>query len=673
MNDGIGALDLLKNQLASSEEEARRGAVTRLAGYPFDEAKALLYLAMGDESWRVRKEALDVLLGYELNERVQEELIGMLRESDNAGLRNSACEALERLGDKCLTVVSSHAEDLDPDVRKFIVDVLGNIGNPASVPILVSLLDDSDSNVSIAAAENLGKIGDERAVGDLLKALDKNDIQRCYTVLEALGKIGRPVPLDLVIPLSEEPLLKKPVIDCIGAVGDVKAVPLLIDGFRGNARHLRTAAANALMKIRGALPEDRAEELVESHLRQMAGTPFIDELISSLRGGERNLSESIVEILGIIGDNRAALTLLEGCRIDRLRTSCIEAFRQIGLPAVTTLIDHYASVDEEHRCYIIYICGELRVAESTGLIRGSMHEPSHVLRRIAASAAGSIGDASLVPDLAILSEDPELDVRTAAVEALARMARNPDSLPLVKEIAARFASDADAERRRNSAILCSALGDTDKLALLIKDENANVRKAAVYSMAELKSAASVNHLIMALVDEEPEVRMSAAGALGALGGDQAVRALIVAIHDDNQWVKCAALRSLGMLRVADAESAISELAENEEGLVLISAVKALSEINVEKARHMAVALLGHADKEVVKASLEILLHDDGSWIEDACERLVSHESWDIRNLFIRVLADHRGRMALPILRDALRNETDDLVRKQISDIMDDLS
>lgn len=673
MNDGTVALDILKERLGSGDEETRRAAVAPLAGYRFDDVKELLYSAMGDDSWRIRKEALDVLVGFDLDEQVMEELVGLLRASDNAGLRNSACEALERLGESCLPVVSSHISDEDPDVRKFVIDILGNIGNPVSAPLLVAALDDPDSNVSIAAAENLGRIGDESVVADLLKALDRNDVQRCYTVLEALGKIGRQVPLDLLIPLYEETLLKKPVIDCIGAVGDVKAIPLLVEGFRENARHLRTSAANALIKIRQALPENDATKRVDGFLREMSGTPFIDELIASLGMTDRNLSEPIVKILGIIGDSRAALVLLEGCRNDRLRGYCLDALRRIGLPAVRALIDCYASADDEHRCYIIHVCGELRVAEGTGLVRNAMHDPNHFIRRIAAVAAGRIGEVSVVPDLGLLVDDSELDVRTSAVEALAGMAGMPESISLVTKIAARLASDPVAEKRRDSAKLYAALGDTDKLALLIKDENAAVRKAAVYSMAELKSPSSVNHLVMALVDEEPEVRMSAAGALGALGGDQAIKALLVAIYDGNQWVKCAALRSLGMLRVSEAEASILEMVEQEEGLVLISALKAIFEINSEKALPLATTLLNHYDKEVVKAALEILSHSGGIWLEENCQRLVSHESWDIRSLFVRVLVDHCGKRAIPILREALKNEPDDLVRKQIADLIGDLS
>ena len=78
-------------------------------------------------------------------------------------LRNSAVEALERLGRLAVPVLSLHMDDDDHDVRKFVVDILGNVGDAAAVPLLIKALDDPDPNVSAAAAENLGQ--DRRSPG----------------------------------------------------------------------------------------------------------------------------------------------------------------------------------------------------------------------------------------------------------------------------------------------------------------------------------------------------------------------------------------------------------------------------------------------------------------------------------------------------------------------------
>ncbi|MSM41306.1 MAG: HEAT repeat domain-containing protein [Geobacter sp.] len=661
-------MQTLRERLRSSDEEIRRMTVTTLSGYTFAEVKEFVYEALGDESWRIRKEALNVLFSWSFTEQIIEDLVGLLRASDNAGQRNSASEALEKLGVQTLPVLCRHLSDNDPDVRKFIIDILGNIGSPDAVPLLIPALRDPDSNVATAAAENLGKIGDERAVEELVKVLDSSDIPLCYTVLEALGCIGRPVPLATITPLADEVLLKKPVIDCIGIVGDVEAIPLLMEGLREKARHVRAAAANAIIRIREDLPAGVAADRVDPYLREMGGTPFAAEFILSLSDTERFLTEPMVKILGLMGDPRAVPVLLEGCRNDHLRRSCLQAFRELGTPGVEALLASYQTANEEHRCYMAYVCGELGIRESVGTLRGAMRDPSHVLRRVAAVAAGKIFEPCLIDDLAALLNDEEIDVRHGAVDSLAALA--PVDRESVAAIAGRLAAAEQPEKRRSSATVFAALQDGDRLARLIKDEDANVRKAAVFALAELKSPVSVNHLVLALVDEEPDVRMAAAGALGALGGESAEQALLVALKDQNSWVKCAALRSLGALRVAAAESAIVGLIEETDGLVLISALRTLLDINGERAHQLARNALAHPDKEVVKAAVEILSHTNDSWLDEFRDRLLFHEHWDIRSLFIKALAEHRGVQALPALQEALKCEPDDLVRRQIMDIVD---
>ncbi len=662
---------MLRERLSSSDEEVRRMAVAALSDLPLSDVRDLLFEAMGDESWRVRKESLDILFTGEVTDEVIEELVELLRSSDNAGLRNSACEALEKLGNKALPILCRYTEDEDSDVRKFVIDILGNAGSPDPVPLLIKALSDSDPNVSSAAAENLGKIGDERAVPELVRVMDRSNIPLCYTVLESLGRIGCPVPMDPIMSLANETLLKKPVIDFLGAVGDADSLPILIDGLREKARHVRAAAINSIVRVLDRLSDDSALARVNATLKSLAGTQLVTELIAYHTDVHTQLAEPMVRILGLIGDPRAAMLLLEGCRDGRHRRACLDAFRELGPEGIATFLEAYSSMDEEHRCNISYICGELGVRESIGILREGMRGTSHLLRRVSAVAAGNIPDPSIISDLESLLDDEELDVRTAAAGSLARLSKHDPST--VAAIAGMLSASESPEKRRSSATLFASLQDSDRLARLIKDENSQVRKAAVFALAELKVKNSVNHLVLALVDEEPDVRMAAAGALGALGGELAVQSLLLALKDQNQWVKCAALRSLGTLRVAEAEPAIVELVNHSEGLVLIAALRTMLEINAEKACRLACLGLEHPDKEVVKASIDILSYFDDSWLDEHSARLLFHEHWDVRSLFIKALAEHRGHKALPALREALELEQDDLVKRQILETMDGLS
>lgn len=178
----VEPLENLLKSLASPDEEERRLAVSTLAGFPFERIKHLALSALGDESWRVRKEAVDLILSVSPGEELSRELVSLLIVRENTGLRNSVVEVLQTVGEKVIPHLVEHLAHEDAGVRKFIVDIMGGIGSKAALPELTVALADSDANVAAAAAESLGTIGDCGAVPYLLKTLERDDLLIRYAI-----------------------------------------------------------------------------------------------------------------------------------------------------------------------------------------------------------------------------------------------------------------------------------------------------------------------------------------------------------------------------------------------------------------------------------------------------------------------------------------------------------
>lgn len=668
MENSVGIVQELAEKLKSQDEEIRRLAVVELARRPLDEMGEYLYLAMGDGSWRVRKEAVDALLTANIGEIEVEQLINLLRSHENAGLRNSAVETLERLGPRALPVLSRHVDDNDHDVRKFVIDIMGNIGDSGSCPFLISALDDPDHNVRAAAAENLGKIGDPTSVPHLVRSLEKDDIWLRFTILEALSRIGRPVPMEVIAPLAEENLLKKAIFDCLGAIGGKEAVPLLMAGLKEKVKSARDAAALAAIKLRERLPLDETGNCLDAHLRELAGSPFVEGLLASFDTSDRNLQEALIRMFGIIGDERATVSLLHSFRDDRLRRTCLQAFKNMGEPGASSLVSAFPTADNEERSYIIYLCGELRYPGCIRILDEGMRDKNPTLRKVSAQAAGKIGMITMLNSIVHLLDDAEPEVREGAVEALSRLAEHHGDD--VAKVAVTLATAASPEKRRDAVVLLAAITDVEKLSLLIKDEDAMVRKAAVQSLGALNSPTSIGHLVMALVDEETDVRIAAANALGDVGGTEVIEPLLLTMKDGDPWVASAAMRSLGRLGSERALQAIEEMMAGAEGLVMIAALETLAEIGGDRALDLVKTALDNPDEEVVKAAISILSHNGDSWLTDYRERLLSHPHWDVRKNTIRVMAEKWGEKSLPYLRSAYEVESDEQVKGQIAEILD---
>ncbi|RME64975.1 MAG: hypothetical protein D6778_07060, partial [Nitrospirae bacterium] len=147
-----------------------------------------LYLeSLKDPDFRVRKVALEGLLQHYPPERLIDRLIEFLYIEDNAAARNTAIEALINIGPQALKSLESAFRTENHDVRKFIVDVAGQMNTPRAVPLLLKAIQDEDENVRAAAAEYLGKLKAKEAVAPLIRMLQEEDLWVKYSVLEALG------------------------------------------------------------------------------------------------------------------------------------------------------------------------------------------------------------------------------------------------------------------------------------------------------------------------------------------------------------------------------------------------------------------------------------------------------------------------------------------------------
>jgi len=662
----VDDLDTIRTQLNSTDEEERRQAVIGLGRHPLDQVRELFFAAMGDRSWRVRKEAVNTILGLSLDEGTLQGLIGLLSAADNAGLRNSAVEALERLESRVVPLLLAHLKDPDRDVRKFIVDILGNIGDRSSIPALVEALRDPDANVSAAAAENLGKIGDSRAAAPLVEALDTEDVWFRYSILGALARIGEPVPFQVFAPLVSDTILKGPVYECLGAVGDHHAVSVLLEGLQDRVRAVREAAACALVRLRGRLPAVYARQ-TDERLARLRGEPLVEELIASLDTTERQAREAVMGLLALIGDARAALPLLDGCRDERLRRTCLQGFRAMGEAGMTALLAAFPGADDEGKTFIIYLWGEMGFAGAAPLLGDAMRSSRSPVRRAAVVAAGRIGLAGLLDRIVPLLDDPDQEVREGAVNALVRLA--PVCRDEVVAVARGLAVSPAPDNRRNAAAIYAALADADRLALLVKDEDPLVRRSAVTALAGLGIADFLGNLVMALVDEDPDVRIAAATGLGDMGSEACVDPLVLSLGDGDPWVRCAALRSLGRIGGERVLDAIEGLLDNADGVVLITALEALGGIGGERALRLVSKGLESTDEEVVKSAIDILSRNGSSWLDEYGDRLLGHPHWDVRCATARAMAHLLGESAAERLGRALESEQDELVRGEIRDLL----
>ena len=653
----------VRSALKSPDEELRRAVIDSLRGEDLGDVCEFIFTAMGDDSWRVRKEAVNVFVAAEPSEDLIAALLELLRDEGNAGLRNSAAEAVIMLGTQAARQLKALAADTDPGVRKFVVDVMGGIGSAEFVPALLGALYDADTNVSAAAAEHLGTIGDAGAVPELLTAIATNDsVFFRFSALSALVKLGFPAPVPEEIKrLVGQEIFSKVVYDCLGSIGDYTAAPILLEGFLSSQKSSRCAAVKAFNRLlRRSDALTRLE--LEGSLHRLSGSEVVPAFIELLdvEGPDSALAEAVTNLLGIIGDTRAAVPLLAAYLTERLSSLARKALNALGPAGMDAVREFYPHADEKMCGAICTLFGEVGYQAGDGLIREALHNPSPSVRTAAVQAAGLRGLSDCIPEIIGLLDEADDGVSGAIITSL-QVLSGKDPNP-VRVVARQLAESDRPQRRRDAALLFADLSDEDYLARLVKDEDPSVRQASVAAIGKLPFSSLQGLLQIALVDETPEVRMVAAEALGESGSADAVGPLVLALRDDDSRVQRAALKSITRLNPELSLDVISAMLPTAEGLLMIACLEVLASLGDEAALSLVETVLDNEDEELVKLALSILSRHDGQRIVRNAERLFAHPHDGVRYDTAMTLAALSGQRPRTILKAALETEENSIVR-----------
>ncbi|BCA80015.1 HEAT repeat domain-containing protein [Desulfuromonas sp. AOP6] len=669
MHSEVTPKDIQRN-LDSSLEEERLGGLRALRVSCGEEWLPLLYRAMGDSSWRVRKEAVEIFLALPGAIDHISGVVSLLYADDNAGARNAAVEILTRLGRQSLPCLFAEMECEDRDVRKFILDILGEIRDTSAVPLMIEALSDNDGNIRAAAAENLGKIGSVAAVSPLLDLMEEADLLLRFTILQALGQIGAEVPVESLLKWSREPLLRKALYDCLGQLGGIEVAEELVQGLFDDKINVRHSALLALEKVERRHPGELTARLPAPIRKNLA-----EALGLLLEDGPDRVRRAALLLIGVLKDEQAAFQLLPLLAEESLREAATKALISMGRKAAASLMDHWQSVEAYQRPYLAYVVGMTGCVEGLNHLLSALQSEDADLRAVSAQALGVLGVEKAVSPLVSLLDDKSDTVRSAALEALATLGgKYPERVygALQKLLGAE-----DFHLRTCALSIISRLdvpAAESALVFALKDETPQVRQAAVKALGKCCSSRHHDALLLALTDEDPEVRRMAVDVFARSVGPDAFEPLSLAVQDEDLWVRVSAIRGLGATDCPAAWSLLTHSLNDPVGLVVIAALETLAEQDLDQATLFLVEALSHPDPEVVTASLKILAAAGRQReIESAQPCLCQHAASEVRLAYARVLVEDAGDQALAVLREMNRQESDELVRRQLDVLLEDVA
>ena len=159
-------------------------------------------------------------------------------------VRRKATLSLKKIGSPAASALATALQHKDVQVRQGSFDALIELAHPSAVPSLSEALKHKDRNVRWRAAYLLRKISSPSAIPALIEALkDKYDSGQPNRAAFYQFNFGPPSPWKESVNFRDE------AADALGQIGDVSAVPVLIEMLKDTDGSVRSHCARALGEI----------------------------------------------------------------------------------------------------------------------------------------------------------------------------------------------------------------------------------------------------------------------------------------------------------------------------------------------------------------------------------------------------------------------------------------
>jgi HEAT repeat protein len=673
------------HDLESADAEVRRLAVERAAAMTADAAVPILIDRLGDDSWRVRKAAVERLSSLPETTRAIEALIDCLGDGSNSGRRNSAVEALIRMGSLAVPRLEQETRSDDVDVRKLAVDTLAGIGHPEAEGALLARLEDSDTNVRAAAAEALGSLegGDSRRA--LLRVVTDGGQESLvrFSALHALAAREHPIEARELGSALDDPILRPAALPLLGCPEDGAAVVILLKGLASDSHQTREGAVRALVRLLSHVDGEQQARLVEQIRDVAEASPsVVAAAVEKLEAAELATRLVWVQFLGLLGREDTVVPILRAGRDEALAEVVLTSLAALGTRAEQALDRVWDELDPRSRhdaCVLLgktsgelggerLLCAledvelEVRVAAANAVaVRRQVDALPILVRRLSCAAAGEDFE----------SEEEVHALGSAIVDIAGVGAEIVDGA--VRMLQTQLGGAAESVRLAIATVLGS-IGrpeDVELVTQLLADPAARVRREAVNALVRLDPTTATDSIRIALGDECPDVRVAAARALGASSCDTVSEDLRCLALDGDPRVRAAAARSAGVRlasgRAGESAGPLARLLDaalTDEATVALAAVQALSEVGGPEALRVASALQRDEPELVYEAVRCLAAHGDSGALDDLIP-LVAHPDWTVRAEAIHALADRAVVRAVPPILRRLETEQDEFVRGEM--------
>jgi HEAT repeat protein len=444
-------------------------------------------------------------------------------------LRNAAGAALLRLAESLVdsgqfTLARSIYDTIytGASANHLRAGALGGLAQVApeeTAPIVVDAFFSPESEMRSAAAGLLRQIASEDMMNEIVGRLDELDDDGKVLLLKTLRDTGTKLPhevLKAMVLEGAEPV-QIAALHAIGSWGDEAYVDVLLrmsiigkgevrEAARGSLRSLPAGGVNAyLVKVaRSNNPEEATEAIQTLAARRAVGAK--DSLMKLAESEVPEVRAEAWKALRTLGDETdlpALVALLSSAKNDMQRETAENVLASVirrkedRSAAAARLVEAFEQADSDQvRASLLGVLGSVGVDQALETIKTAVTAESETVRQAAIDALADWPNATPLPDLKRIVQDPKSEAeRASAFAGIVRMLRSAELPPAALLAEYRDVMEIAASPAEKKTVLSglSRVSAPETLAILDQysgdgDLSAEVNAARVQVAAVLAGA-----------------------------------------------------------------------------------------------------------------------------------------------------------------------------------------
>ncbi len=427
------AIPALSFLVTKGNKSERFNAAVALAQIHHQAVVEPLQVALDDEREILRETVLEKLMPYK--DPVVKPLFLRALTDASPAVQERAAMCLGKLRDySAVPELLERLQNAEAPVedRRMAVHLLGNIGDPSSVPVLLQLLEE-ETPLRSDIVEALGSMKTREAVPALMRVMQaaggQQDFPLMAKTVTALGMIGDASALAQLMEGLDLPDVDvhAAAIEAVGAIAGPAVIPVLVKELEGFGWE---SAAHALGNIGGQKAVDALSRMIESDdadrsrvaldaLAQSHDRSAVLPLIAYCKKAQTTAQVHAITALGEIQNPLCVPFLIT--RLDAssssVETAAQQAIRDIGPSAIPVLIESLNTADDTIRGQLILLLGDLGDPIAIpALLRQLNTHGEHASKALAA-----IGSAAVPELIQALTNTDDATPRYYIIRALTRI------------------------------------------------------------------------------------------------------------------------------------------------------------------------------------------------------------------------------------------------------------